>query len=122
MGKSVVTGPTGIDFREAFAHVHQHRAAGDSVWVSHPEVYEAYFGRPVWLLGPDTPLGRVGQAAAEGRVWLVFTTQGPRRASFAEVFGWLEAVGSTPVRRHRVRGLEIVLYAPKKVTSPDTSR
>jgi hypothetical protein len=110
--RALASGPTGIEFREAFAHVHRHRAEGDHVWVSHPEVYEVYFGRPDWLLGPRTPLGEV-ERAAHGRLWLVFTPQGNRRACFAEVFECVRAQAGPPVSRQRLRGLEVVLSRPR---------
>ncbi len=82
------------------------------MWVSHPEVYEVYFGRDGRLLGAYTPLEMVEWAARRGPLWMIYTPQGPGMTNFTEVFKRLQAVKSIPSKRHRVKGLEIVLYVP----------
>jgi len=112
MTKSLVVGDPRVEFREAFAYVHRHLSAGDRLWVSHPEVYEVYFGRTTGVLGAYTPLDVVEWAARRGPLWMIYTPQGPGMTNFAEVFERLQAVHSIPSRRHRVKGLDIVLYVP----------
>jgi hypothetical protein len=102
--------PVVVEFREAFAYVHAHRQPGDVLWVSHPQVYEVYHGRPAWLLGAYTPVARVEEAARRSRLWMVFTPQTPGLTLFPEVFARVQAAGAVPVQRHQVQGLEIVLY------------
>ena len=100
------------DFRSAFAYVQQHRLPGDTLWVSHPEVYEVYFGKEPPILGAYTDPDVVERAALAGRLWLVYTPQGPNRTNFPAVFERLLAVHSVPALRHEVAGLEVVLYVP----------
>jgi hypothetical protein len=54
----------------------------------------------------------VEAAARDGRLWMIFNPEAPRRASFPEIFECLRALSCRPLIRHRVQGLEIVLYAP----------
>ncbi len=37
--------PTKVEYREAFDYVRERQSLGDAWWVSHPEVYEVYFGK-----------------------------------------------------------------------------
>jgi hypothetical protein len=122
MAKDLVVRPVVVEFREAFAFVHSHRQDGDAVWVSHPQVYEAYHGRPAWLMGAYTPLDQVQAAARRGRLWMVFTPQTPGLTLFPEVFTHIESAGAVPVARHKVQGLEIVLYAPPEALFGDTGK
>lgn len=112
MTKSLVVVEPRVEFREAFAYVHRHSSAGDRLWVSHPEVYEVYFGRKTGVLGAYTPLEVVEWVARKGPLWMIYTPQGPGMTNFTEVFERLQAVHSIPSKRHRVKGLEIVLYVP----------
>src|SRR5262249_37694588 len=80
-------------FREAFAHVHRHRAAGDALWVSHPQVYEVYHGNPP-ALGAYSPADEVERRARAGRLWLVCTVTSGRGAVTAPgVVARVEAAG-----------------------------
>jgi hypothetical protein len=110
MAKDIVVRPVIVEFREAFAYVHAHRQAGECLWVSHPQVYEVYYGRPAWLLGAYTPLAQVEAAARRGRLWMVFTPQTPGLTLFPEVFARVQAAGCAAVAWHQVQGLEIVHY------------
>jgi hypothetical protein len=112
MAADLVTGPGHAQFREAFTHVHAHWRGGDRLWVCHPQVYEVYFGRPDWLLGSYTPYPDVEQAARAGRLWAVFGQPPPGRPGPHDVLGPLQAV-CTPVARHDVQGLTIVLFEPR---------
>jgi hypothetical protein len=112
MVKEMVQRPFVTEFREAFDFVHRRQAAGDSVWVSHPQVYEVYHGRPPWLLGSSTPVNEVVRAALAGRLWVVCTPQKPGLTCFQETFAALQAAGCVPVARRAMQGLEIVCYRP----------
>jgi hypothetical protein len=110
MAKDLVVRPVVVEFREAFAYVHQHRQPGDFVWVSHPQVYEVYHGKPAWLMGAYTPLDEVERVARSGRLWMVFTPQTPGLTLFPEVFARVQSAGGAAVARHEVQGLEVVVY------------
>jgi hypothetical protein len=116
MAKDLVVRPVIVEFREAFAYVQQHRQPGDFVWVSHPQVYEVYHGKPAWLMGAYTPLEDVERAARTGRLWMIFTPQTPGLTLFPEVFARVQSAGGVAVARHEVQGLEIVLY--ERTTAP----
>ncbi len=112
MVKEMLAGPATPQFREAFALVQSRRHSGEGLWVSHPQVYEVYGGRPAWLMGAGTPLEQVKQAARRGRLWMVFTPQLPGLTLFPKVFAAVAEQGSTVLERHTLTGLEIVLYEP----------
>jgi hypothetical protein len=112
MTKELCAGRTMPGFREAFALAHQRMQPGDHLWVSHPQVYEVYFGHPEWLLGPYTPLEQVEQAARNGRLWIICNPQLPGLTLYPQVFARLHDCGSVPGTPARVEGLEIVLYTP----------
>jgi hypothetical protein len=98
-------------FREAFAHVRRHRAAGDALWVSHPQVYEVYRGTPP-VLGAYSPTDEVERRARSGRLWLVCTVTSGRGATTApDLVARVEAA-AVVLARHRFKGVEVVLYAP----------
>lgn len=59
--------PSKVEFRDAFAYVEQRQAAGDCWWVSHPEVYDVYFGNARPCLSGALPETTV----AERRLWLI---------------------------------------------------
>jgi hypothetical protein len=107
-----------VEFREAFAYVQQHWCAGDTLWVSHPEVYEVYFGRDASVLGCYTPLEQVEKVASTGPLWVVSPSQDPRVHLFPEFFARLRAAQSMPLQRHRVKGLDIVRYVPPSPKEP----
>jgi hypothetical protein len=100
-------------FREAFAYVAAHRKPGDRVWVSHPQVYEVYYGRPPHLSGYSSP-ARVEQAARKGRLWMVCAVAGSQeRYTAAETVARVKAASSAFDRR-RFRGLEVILCGPRR--------
>jgi hypothetical protein len=97
-------------FREAFAYVEAHRKPGDFLWVSHPQVYEVYHGRPPHLSAYSSP-AQVEQAARAGRLWMVCAVAGSReRYTASETVARVKAA-SCVFDRKRFRGLEVVLYA-----------
>jgi hypothetical protein len=118
MVKELAAGPVMPEFREAFALVDTLRLPGDRLWVSHPQVYEVYHGRPAWLMGAYTPPAEVRQAARAGHVWAVFTPQLPGLTLFPELFTALAEAGCVPVETHKLGGVEIVLFAPRAVGPP----
>jgi hypothetical protein len=97
-------------FREGFAHVEAHRQPGDVLWVSHPQVYEVYYGRP-----PDldaySPPEVVEGAARTGRLWMVCAVAGERLTA-ADMVARVRAAPCLVLERRRFKGLEVVLYAP----------
>jgi hypothetical protein len=113
MAKETVTGPALPQFREAFELIHAHRRDGDRLWVSHPQVYEVYRGRPTWLVGSGRPVAEVERAARTGRLWMVFNPQLPGLTCFPAVFAAIQAQGSRPVQSYKLEGLEVVLYEPR---------
>src|SRR5262249_35705049 len=113
----VVTAPK-VAYAEAFAYVHEHWASGDAVWVSHPQVYEVYFGKQPLFLGAYTPLDELERTARDRRVWMIFNPQVPGATWFPEVFGRRRAAGNTPTLHHQPPGLEIVLSQPAIAPPP----
>jgi hypothetical protein len=122
MVKELCGGRTMPGFREAFILAHQRMRTGDYLWVSHPQVYEVYFGHPDWLLGPYTPMGRLDQAARSGRVWMICNPQVPGLTLYPDVFARLHDCGCVPGKTSHVEGLEIVLYTPGPAAESVASR
>jgi Dolichyl-phosphate-mannose-protein mannosyltransferase len=112
MTKSLFVVAPKVEFREAFAYVHRHWCSGDSLWVSHPEVYEVYFGSDLGVLGYHTPPEQITRAASMGRFWIVGPPQDQRLFDYAGVSAALREAHCVPIQRHQVKGLEIVLYSP----------
>lgn len=110
MVKYVVVSSPRLEYREALAHVRTHWAAGDAVWVLHPEVYRVYHSQAEAPLGYYTPSADVLQAAGRGRLWLV-TAQGRSYVKdFPDLFAGLESPSFLLLERHHVKGLEVRLY------------
>jgi hypothetical protein len=100
-------------FREAFAYVEAHRQRGDVVWVSHPQVYEVYRGHAPTLSAYSSP-ARVELAARNGRLWMVCAVAGSReRYTAADTVARVKTASCSVIDRHRFRGLDVVLYAPR---------
>ncbi|HEY7309116.1 MAG TPA: glycosyltransferase family 39 protein [Gemmataceae bacterium] len=100
-------------FREAFAYVESHREPDDVLWVSHPQVYEVYYGR-----APDldaySPPETVEQAACTGRLWMVCAVAGSReRFTAGATVDRVRAAPCMAADRRRFKGLEVILYAPR---------
>jgi hypothetical protein len=101
-------------FREAFAYVAARRAAGDVVWVSHPQVYEVYHGQAPDLSAYSSPEA-VERAARSRRLWMVCAVAGTRqRYTAADLVARVKAGPYTVLDCRRFRGLEVILYAPRK--------
>ncbi|HUY89152.1 MAG TPA: hypothetical protein VMV10_10485 [Pirellulales bacterium] len=113
---SVVAKPS-VEFRQAFDYVHAHWNEGDSLWVSQPEVYEAYFGHARNVIHAKSPREAVQAAALRGRVWMVChppasqtTRWDPARREFADV-------GAVEVDRRRFVHMDLSVFAPPPLTA-----
>lgn len=103
-------------FREAFAYVEARRKPGDVLWVSHPQVYEVYYGRRPDLSAYSSP-SRVEQAVRMGRLWMVCVVAGSRKRYTApDTVARVKAASRIVIDRRRFRGLEVVLYDPPTET------
>jgi hypothetical protein len=99
-------------FREAFAHVETYRHPGDVLWVSHPQVYEVYYGRPPEL-DAYSPPEAVERAARTGRLWMVCAVAGSQeRHTAGETVARVRAGPCMILECRRFKGLEVVLYGP----------
>lgn len=111
-GRFLISVTPRCQFREAFAYVEQQRRAGDVLWVSHPQVYEVYYGRRPELSG-YAPATKVERAARTGRLWMVCAVAGSRqRPTAPETVARLRALTCRVLARRRFKGLEVVLTAP----------
>ncbi len=121
-GRLLVVVTPRCQFREAFAYVEQHRAPDDAVWVSHPQVYEVYHGRPPDL-SAYAPPEVVERTARAGRLWMVGAVAGSgERLTAAATVARVRAAPCTVLARRRFKGLEVVLYAPRNLPSPQRQR
>jgi hypothetical protein len=111
-GRLLVEVTPRCQFREAFAHVEAHRQPGDVLWVSHPQVYEVYYGRPPDL-GAYSPPEAVERAARTGRLWMICAVAGSRqRYTAAETVARVQAASSGAFDCRRFRGVEVILCGP----------
>lgn len=108
----VVVSPK-VDFRNAFAYVDHHRQETDVCWVSHPEVFEVYYGASPSCLGSYTPLQEVAERSRGKRLWVIAPPleawKGPYDQDLLGVFG---SLGLRPSSRERFAGLEVLLLEP----------
>ncbi len=115
-GRLLIVVTPRCQFREAFAYVEAHREPGDTVWVSHPQVYEVYHGPAPVLSAYSTPEA-VEQAARAGRLWMVCAIAGSHeRLTAPDMVARVRAGPWVPLSRRRFKGLEVVLYAPSPFT------
>jgi hypothetical protein len=108
---AVVAKPS-VEFREAFEYVHRHWAPGDSLWVSQPAVYEAYFGRRPNVIDPDSPPDSVEQAALRGRVWMVCHPPAAETARWDSARESIKSIGAIEVERLRFVHLDVGVFSP----------
>src|SRR5262249_13213099 len=88
-------------FPEAFAYFEAHREPGDVLWVSHPQVYEVYYGRSPDLSAYSPP-EMVVQAAKTSRFWMVCAVAGSReRYTAAETVDRVKAASPVVLDRRR---------------------
>jgi hypothetical protein len=100
------------EFREAFAFLRHHRGADDTTWITWPEVYEVYHGDDRPWFGCYSPPERVAEAARGRRLWVVAPHEAFVRERFPDLARRLDAEGRTAAVRHRVRGLQVLVYDP----------
>jgi hypothetical protein len=80
MSKYLVLPIRSSQFREAFQFAHDRWRPGDIIWVSHAEVYQAYYGMQVPVLRGGQ-LAELQKAARSGRVWMIATLDAKTSAS-----------------------------------------
>ncbi|HWB07829.1 MAG TPA: glycosyltransferase family 39 protein [Pirellulales bacterium] len=108
---AVVAKPS-VEFRQAFDYVHHHWGPGDSLWVSQPAVYEAYFGRKSNLVDGDSPPESIERAARRGRVWMVCHPPAGETARWDAAREAIESFGAVEVDRLRFVHLDVGVFAP----------
>jgi hypothetical protein len=100
-------------FREAFAYVHRHREAEELYWVSHPQVFETYFGRSETCLSSYDDCAKVMQQARGRRIWVIST-----RTPLSEPLErHLRESGFTQSDAYQSRGYVALLYAAPERTN-----
>ncbi len=112
VGRNLAVVTPRAEFREAFQHVQQHRVDGDDLWVSHPQVYEVYHGRPPELSAYSSP-DEVRRAVQRGRLWLIVSV-GARGVTAPDLIECIECGPSVVLQRRRFKGLDVVLFAPAR--------
>jgi hypothetical protein len=112
VGRNLAVVTPRAEFREAFQHVLQNRAEGDVLWVSHPQVFEVYHGRPPELSAYSSP-DEVRRAAQRGRLWLIASV-GARGITAPHLIECIESGPSVVLRKRRFKGLDVVLFAPAR--------
>ena len=101
-------------FREAFVYAHRHSEAGDLYWVSHPQVFEAYFRGQETCLGSSADNAEVVTQARGRRLWLIST-----RTPLSEPLERrLHEAGFVLSDAYRSRGYVALLYVAAKRTNP----
>jgi uncharacterized membrane protein len=112
VGRNLAEVTPRAQFREAFQYVHENQGEGDGVWVSHPQVYEVYHGRPPELSAYSTS-EEVVRAARRGRLWLIASV-GARGITASELIDGIRSGPFVVLQRRRFKGLEVVLFAPEE--------
>lgn len=115
---SVVAKPS-VEFRQAFHYVHAHWNEGDSLWVSQPEVYEAYFGHADGVIHDKSPREALRGAALRGRVWMICHPPASQTTRWDLVRRELAGVGAAEVDRRRFIHLDLGVFAPPELTAVD---
>jgi hypothetical protein len=112
---AVVLAPR-AEFREAFAHVHQHEQPGDVLWAPYSEVHEVYYGKDRPCLGAQTSPEELARASAGRRVWVVVPDRDWLERCFPQVARQLAAVQPSPSAHGEFRNLQVLLYDPAQTT------
>ena len=108
MTKEIVSVHSRGDWRGAFAYVQQHKAAGDTVWVAFPRVYEVYYGDPSDFAG-DVDAAAMERLALQGPVWVVAIAGNPvTQALVAE----LEKRRCVRTDFHGLDRIDVYLFTP----------
>lgn len=111
---SVVAKPS-VEFRQAFEYVHQNWREGDSLWVSQPAVYEAYFGKRSRVIDDESPREILKLAARQGRVWMVCHPPVTDTTQWNQARQAIESCGATKVDHRQFVHLDIGVYMPPAV-------
>ena len=108
---SVVAKPS-VEFRQAFDYVHSHWHEGDSLWVSQPEVYEAYFGHTDDVIHGKSSRAALDTAALRGRVWMICHPPESQTTRWDHFQRELTNAGAEEIDRRPFVHLDLRLFAP----------
>lgn len=95
-----------IDYRGAYAYVHEHRRQGDLLWCQMAVVYQTYYGQSAPVLR-DHEFAEAERVVGQRRLWVV---AGSTRSDLRRR---LEDAGGEVIHSHAVSGLYVLLFAPK---------
>jgi hypothetical protein len=101
-----------VEYREAFAYVHQNQSPDDAIWVLHPEVYEVYFGRQHCPLNTATTPQVIERIARGRRLWVVSMPFDPAGQAYPWSLRSLQSPDFVILDRQSLKGLEVLLFAP----------
>jgi hypothetical protein len=100
-----------VDFRRAFELVRSEGRPGDLCWVSHPEVYEVYFGKGETGRISYAPAAAVVDEARGRRLWVIAPPPHPVKSyPWTELRACLRAAGIPRTFHRSCCGVEIDLY------------
>jgi hypothetical protein len=100
-----------VEFRQAFAHIHRQMRDGDTLWVSQPEVYELYFGRPPSLYA-QSPQTVIDEAARRGRIWMLCHPPAERNRLADDSRRRIESTGAHATERLEFVHLDVTVFEP----------
>lgn len=106
-----------VEFRQALTYIHNRMRAGDSLWVSQPEVHEVYFGQSR-LLDKHSPAGALAAAAQRGRVWLLCHPPSTRTGLSKDARRQLEACGAQQMKTLEFVHLDVMVFSSVTNRSP----
>jgi hypothetical protein len=100
-----------VEFRQAFAYIHEQLEEGDSLWVSQPEVHEVYFGR-TGVLDANSPRDSLTAAAQHGRVWMLCHPPSADTRLTQPARRQLQACGARKLTTFDFVHLDVTLFSP----------
>jgi hypothetical protein len=89
--------PEKVEYREAFEYVREREQTGDAWWISHPEVYEVYFGK-------DRPCNI--PLSVNQRAWLLMVRGCDEQAMVAS----MHCQSRRLVERHDMKTISVMLF------------
>jgi hypothetical protein len=89
--------PEKVEYREAFEYVREREQTGDAWWISHPEVYEVYFGK-------DRPCNI--PLSVNQRAWLLMVRGCDEQAMVAS----MHCQSRRLVERHDMQTISVMLF------------
>jgi hypothetical protein len=107
---TVVAKPS-VEFRQAFEYIHRNWRAGDSLWVSQPAVYAAYFGRQANVIDGDSPREAVMEAARRGRIWMVCHPPSTETTRWDSARACMESSGALNIDHRRFVHLDLRVFS-----------